>query len=191
THLHAGVRHRHGARRRLGRDDVVPVPVLSGQALGVDRGAPLPRGVGRHGQPARRADRRARAFGDRGLRQLAVRSDLVAGHLLPRPVPDSPDPAAGPPRPTRGDVMARSAKALDAGAQAVDAPGSSASRQVLIGLLLTFATLFPLLHLYRGGFNYWLHMLLFTYMNVAVASSWNIIGGYAGYVSLGHNVFLA
>ena len=34
-------------------------------------------------------------------------------------------------------------------------------------------------------------MLLFIYMNIAVASSWNIIGGYAGYVSLGHNVFLA
>ena len=48
-----------------------------------------------------------------------------------------------------------------------------------------------LLHLYHGGLNYWLHMLLFTYMNIAVASSWNIIGGYAGYISLGHNVFLA
>jgi branched-chain amino acid transport system permease protein len=42
-----------------------------------------------------------------------------------------------------------------------------------------------------GGLNYWLHMLLFIYMNIAVASSWNIIGGYAGYVSLGYNVFLA
>ena len=34
-------------------------------------------------------------------------------------------------------------------------------------------------------------MLLFIYMNVAIASSWNIIGGYAGYISLGHNVFFA
>jgi branched-chain amino acid transport system permease protein len=34
-------------------------------------------------------------------------------------------------------------------------------------------------------------MLLFIYMNIAMASSWNIIGGYAGYTSLGHNVFLA
>ena len=34
-------------------------------------------------------------------------------------------------------------------------------------------------------------MALFIYMNVAIASSWNIIGGYAGYISLGHNVFFA
>jgi branched-chain amino acid transport system permease protein len=88
--------------------------------------------------------------------------------------------------------MARSAKILGAG-QAGGVPGerSSASRLVLIGLLLAFAVFFPVWHLYRGGLNYWLHMLLFVYMNIAVASSWNIIGGYAGYVSLGHNVFLA
>ena len=72
----------------------------------------------------------------------------------------------------------------------VPAP-SSASKVVLVSLLLALAALFPLLHLYHGGLNYWLHMLLFTYMNIAVASSWNVIGGYAGYISLGHNVFLA
>ena len=88
--------------------------------------------------------------------------------------------------------MARSAKILDAPpAAGLDEAGSAASRLVLIGLLLAFAALFPVLHLYQGGLNYWLHMLLFVYMNVAVASSWNIIGGYAGYISLGHNVFLA
>jgi branched-chain amino acid transport system permease protein len=42
-----------------------------------------------------------------------------------------------------------------------------------------------------GGLNYWLHMLLYTFMYIAMASSWNIIGGYAGYTSLGHNVFFA
>jgi branched-chain amino acid transport system permease protein len=68
---------------------------------------------------------------------------------------------------------------------------SSASKVALVGLLLALAAFFPLLHLYHGGLNYWLHMLLFIYMNIAVASSWNIIGGYAGYISLGHNVFLA
>jgi len=71
------------------------------------------------------------------------------------------------------------------------AAAPSASRRLVIALLLALAAGFPLLHLYQGGLNYWLHMLLFTYMNIAVASSWNIIGGYAGYVSLGHNVFLA
>jgi branched-chain amino acid transport system permease protein len=34
-------------------------------------------------------------------------------------------------------------------------------------------------------------MFLFTFMYIAMASSWNIIGGYAGYTSLGHNVFFA
>jgi branched-chain amino acid transport system permease protein len=88
--------------------------------------------------------------------------------------------------------MARSAKILDAApAAGLNEASSAASRLALIGLLLAFAALFPVLHLYQGGLNYWLHMLLFAYMNVAVASSWNIIGGYAGYISLGHNVFLA
>jgi branched-chain amino acid transport system permease protein len=88
--------------------------------------------------------------------------------------------------------MARSAKTMASG-QGVDvqAADSSASRVVLVSVLLAAAAGFPLLHLYYGGLNYWLHMLLFAYMNVAVASSWNILGGYAGYISLGHNVFLA
>jgi branched-chain amino acid transport system permease protein len=50
---------------------------------------------------------------------------------------------------------------------------------------------FPLVQIAVGGLNYWLHMALFVFMNVAIASSWNIIGGYAGYFSLGHNVFFA
>jgi branched-chain amino acid transport system permease protein len=68
---------------------------------------------------------------------------------------------------------------------------SSGSKVLLIGLLLAGSAGFPLFHLYYGGLNYWLHMLLFIYMNIAMAASWNIIGGYAGYTSLGHNVFLA
>ena len=86
--------------------------------------------------------------------------------------------------------MPPSAETLAGKGIEVPAP-SSASKVVLVSLLLALAALFPLLHLYHGGLNYWLHMLLFTYMNIAVASSWNVIGGYAGYISLGHNVFLA
>lgn len=41
------------------------------------------------------------------------------------------------------------------------------------------------------GYNYLLHMVLFMLMYIAMASSWNILGGYTGYVSLGHNVFFA
>jgi branched-chain amino acid transport system permease protein len=71
----------------------------------------------------------------------------------------------------------------------VEAP--SASKRLFIGILLAAAFGFPLLQVAVGGMSYWLHMLLFVFMNVAIASSWNIMGGYAGYVSLGHSVFFA
>jgi ABC-type branched-subunit amino acid transport system permease subunit len=64
-------------------------------------------------------------------------------------------------------------------------------KRALISVLLLAALAFPLLQFAVGGMNYWLHMLLFIFMNIAIASSWNIIGGYAGYISLGHNVFFA
>jgi branched-chain amino acid transport system permease protein len=67
----------------------------------------------------------------------------------------------------------------------------SKSQKVFLGVLLLALLLFPLLQFVVGGLNYWLHMLLFTFMYIAMASSWNIIGGYAGYTSLGHNVFFA
>lgn len=68
---------------------------------------------------------------------------------------------------------------------------SGVDRRIFIGLLLIACLAFPLLQVTIGGMNYWLHMALFIFMNVAIASSWNIIGGYAGYTSLGHNVFFA
>ncbi len=49
--------------------------------------------------------------------------------------------------------------------------------------------LFPLLQVAFNGYNYWIHMLLYVFLYVIMATSWNLIGGYAGYVSLGHNVF--
>jgi branched-chain amino acid transport system permease protein len=65
------------------------------------------------------------------------------------------------------------------------------SQKVFLGLLLLAMLLFPLLQFVVGSLNYWLHLLLFAFMYIAMASSWNIIGGYAGYTSLGHNVFFA
>lgn len=67
----------------------------------------------------------------------------------------------------------------------------SRSQKIFLGILLLALLAFPLLQFTVGGLNYWLHMLLFTFMYIAMASSWNIIGGYAGYTSLGHNVFFA
>jgi branched-chain amino acid transport system permease protein len=64
------------------------------------------------------------------------------------------------------------------------------TRRALVPAALVVAlAVFPLLQLATGGLNYWLHMLLFAFMYVAMASSWNLLGGYAGYISLGHSAF--
>jgi branched-chain amino acid transport system permease protein len=68
-------------------------------------------------------------------------------------------------------------------------PARAASRATLLAGVVIALVLFPLLQLATGGFNYWLHMMLYAFMYIAMASSWNIIGGYAGYISLGHSAF--
>jgi len=67
----------------------------------------------------------------------------------------------------------------------------SRRQKIFLAVLLMLLVSYPLLQFVVGGLNYWLHMLLYTFMYIAMASSWNIIGGYAGYTSLGHNVFFA
>ena len=57
----------------------------------------------------------------------------------------------------------------------------------LLALLLAL----PLLQLTGSNYNYVIHLVLYTASYVVMASGWNIIGGFAGYVSLGHNVFFA
>lgn len=78
---------------------------------------------------------------------------------------------------------------VPAGAQPAAKP-STARKYFLAGVLLLLA-LFPLLQFVNGSLNYILFMMLYTFMYIAMASSWNIIGGYTGYTSLGHNVFFA
>ena len=56
-----------------------------------------------------------------------------------------------------------------------------------IGLLILLA-LMPLLQ-FLGNANYVLHMALYIFMYIAMTSAWNIVGGYTGYISLGHPVF--
>ena len=65
------------------------------------------------------------------------------------------------------------------------------SRMIFTTVLFLALLLFPLTQFVLGGMNYWLHLLLYTFMYITMASSWNILGGYTGYVSLGHNVFFA
>ena len=67
----------------------------------------------------------------------------------------------------------------------------SAGQKWFLAVLLLVLSLVPLLINFVSGMNYYLHMMLFTFMYIALASSWNMIGGYTGYTSLGHNVFLA
>ena len=37
--------------------------------------------------------------------------------------------------------------------------------------------------------DYWVRLLVFIFVNIALASSWNVIGGVTGYPSFGHSVF--
>src|SRR5439155_21044969 len=67
--------------------------------------------------------------------------------------------------------------------------GGDSHRARWLGGLMIALLLFPLLQLATGGFNYWLHMMLVAFMYIAMAASWNILGGYAGYISLGHSAF--
>ncbi|KZM48763.1 branched-chain amino acid ABC transporter permease [Labrenzia sp. OB1] len=57
-------------------------------------------------------------------------------------------------------------------------------------IVLALLLLLPLLQ-FTGNYNYLIHLVLFTASYVVMASGWNILGGFTGYISLGHNVFFA
>ncbi len=57
-------------------------------------------------------------------------------------------------------------------------------------LVLALMLALPALQ-FIGNFNYVIHLTLFTACYVVMASGWNILGGFTGYISLGHNVFFA
>lgn len=68
--------------------------------------------------------------------------------------------------------------------------GSGRSRMVFALALLALLVLLPLSRPIVGGsFNYVMQISTIALMWVALSTSWNLIGGYAGYVSLGNNVF--
>ncbi len=67
---------------------------------------------------------------------------------------------------------------------------TSRSRWVALVALLLLLLVVPLARSIIGPFNYVLQLLTVTLMWVAMTSSWNIIGGYASYISLGHGVFM-
>lgn len=69
-------------------------------------------------------------------------------------------------------------------------PSGRRSRVVFLAGLMVLLVLLPLSRPIVGGtYNYVMQMATIALMWVALSSSWNLIGGYAGYISLGNNVF--
>ena len=62
------------------------------------------------------------------------------------------------------------------------------SKQVIPLLLLVALIAFPAVQFF-GNHNYAIHVVLFAFLYITMSSSWNIIGGYGGFISIGHNVF--
>lgn len=61
-----------------------------------------------------------------------------------------------------------------------------------LAVLLVILLALPVIHMLRDAtMTFMLHILITIFMHVALASSWNVMGGYTGYISLGHNVFFA
>ena len=62
------------------------------------------------------------------------------------------------------------------------------TRWTVLWTVLAVALALPL---FRGmaSYNYVLQLATVVFMWIALTSSWNILGGYTGYISLGHNVF--
>lgn len=76
-------------------------------------------------------------------------------------------------------------------AEAVQRPPGPARYRwyVLVGLLVALLAL-PLFRPMIGSYSYVMTLGALIFMWVAMTSSWNILGGYAGYISLGHSVFM-
>lgn len=66
----------------------------------------------------------------------------------------------------------------------------SASRWFVVSVLLLVLLALPLTRPFLGSYNYIVLLATNVLMWTAMSSSWNILGGYAGYISLGHAVFL-
>jgi branched-chain amino acid transport system permease protein len=64
------------------------------------------------------------------------------------------------------------------------------SRIIFLSVLMLLLLLLPLSRPIVGGtYNYIMQIATIALMWVTLATSWNLIGGFAGYISLGNNVF--
>ena len=62
------------------------------------------------------------------------------------------------------------------------------NKKIIPFLILIVLTGLPIIQFF-GNYNYLIHIVLFSFLYITMSSSWNIIGGYGGFISLGHNVF--
>jgi branched-chain amino acid transport system permease protein len=69
--------------------------------------------------------------------------------------------------------------------------GLFSGRNITAALLLVVLALLPLTSGFIGPYSYMLQICMTVLMWITFSSSWNILGGFTGYVSLGHNVFVA
>ena len=61
-------------------------------------------------------------------------------------------------------------------------------RWAVVGVATLLLLVLPLAR-FMDSYNYVLQIATVIFMWVSLSSSWNILGGYTGYISLGHNVF--
>ncbi len=64
----------------------------------------------------------------------------------------------------------------------------SRSRGWVVGIFTVLLLALPMVRS-MGSYNYVLQFCTVVFMWIALSSSWNILGGYTGYISLGHNIF--
>ena len=70
----------------------------------------------------------------------------------------------------------------------VKPPKANRSRWIVLTVVVAFVALLPFAR-FLDSYNYVLQVGITILMWIAMTSGWNILGGYTGYISLGHNVF--
>ena len=71
-------------------------------------------------------------------------------------------------------------------------PSGTWSRRITLTLVVAFVLLFPIIAVpLFESYAYVITLGIIALMWIAMSASWNIIGGFAGYISLGHGVFYA
>ena len=167
---HLDLRHRHRDHRFRRRGAQLPLPVHPGLAGHLDR----PDAQRGHPRRPRQRHRRVRRRGAARPRRVG-HVDVYLGPLV-RSGPHDPHPP-GPAHQAAGAVH----------------PGRQAGRRrmndvrrTLIALALVALAVFPLV----SDDLYYQAMLILTFLLAIGATGWNIMGGYAGYISLGNSAFI-